>query len=818
MHAPIRAAALAMLASAATFSPAWAQTATPTDQGSKTQADRTNPEAGEIVVTATRRSETLQRVPFSIAAQTEAQIRNLGATNIVEFGRNIAGLSIADLGPGQSTVAIRGVSSGQVVRDESSRKESVGVYLDDSVISLALFTPDLELYDLSRVEVLRGPQGTLFGSGSLGGTLRYITNQPNLSRIEGSVELEGTGIEHGSFGGAASGAINLPIITDKIAARAVGYYRHFGGYIDAVDLTGRVVKHDVNDGQRYGGRFAVTLKPTETFSITPRIVYQRLETNSVPREDVSTLFLNPNTTTRPAYTFAPLTQFKQAREGIHDDFVLGDVNANFELGPVTFTSVSSYTDRHVVTFQDSSVLAGQIDEVLIGIPDSAIIPAPLENRTVSKVFTQEFRFASNSKGPFRYVLGAYYFDQNKTYGQRVTVAGFTNLFNSVTGAGLDGRASLPITTVPDVLFTSAFDINVQQIAGFGEATLDLFDRLHLTGGVRYFDYVEHRNAVQTGFYQCGSSLTDCATDPALRRRRTQKDGFTPRAIVALDVAPRVTLNAQASKGFRLGGINDPLITNICADDIASLGGRDIQRFSNESAWNYEVGVKSQFRGVTLNAAAYYVDISDLQVSARLRCSSTITVNVPHSEIQGVEAELSASPSRYFHFGANINYSHSKVLSAVNIPDGFSGQPLIQRGDRLPTAPEFQASANFTVEQPVRSDEYMLYLTGVTQLVGDSYSFLGDQRNNQSLPFGVRYGNPAGAAPLVFFPSRLKSYTISNLRAGIRKGGDWEAALFVNNLFDERAELALDRERGGEGRAAYIVNQPRTYGINLRKNF
>src|SRR5207253_4098272 len=147
-----------------------------------------NQDDNEIVVTATLREQNLLDIPFSINAQTEADIRRSGAVTLEDLSRNVAGLTIQNLGPGQSQVSVRGVSAGQVVRDQPGVKEQVGVYLDESVISLSLFTPDIDLYDLNRVETLRGPQGTLFGSGSVGGTIRYITNQPNLTRFEGSME------------------------------------------------------------------------------------------------------------------------------------------------------------------------------------------------------------------------------------------------------------------------------------------------------------------------------------------------------------------------------------------------------------------------------------------------------------------------------------------------------------------------------------------------------------------------------------------------------------------------------------------------------
>ena len=169
------------------------------------------PTEGEIIVTATKRASTVQEVPFSVNAQTEEDIRRANASTLEDISRNVASLTVENLGPGQSQVAVRGVAAGQIARDQPGVKEQVGVYLDESVISLSLFTPDIDLYDLNRVETLRGPQGTLFGSGSVGGTIRYITNQPKLDRIEGSVEANVNTVEEGDIGYHLKGAVNVPL-------------------------------------------------------------------------------------------------------------------------------------------------------------------------------------------------------------------------------------------------------------------------------------------------------------------------------------------------------------------------------------------------------------------------------------------------------------------------------------------------------------------------------------------------------------------------------------------------------------------------------
>src|SRR5947207_2008732 len=212
------------------------QTQTPEKKSSEQKAEEEKKPkvTEEMVVTARKREETVQEVPMSVAAPTESELRDRGAETIEDVSANVAGFSVQNLGPGQSQVAMRGVSSGQIVRDQPGVKEQVGAYLDESVISLSLFTPDIDLFDMSRVEVLRGPQGTLFGSGSESGTVRYITNQPELggkAKVFG--ELGGNTIDGGDQGGNVKLGFNAPL-GDKAALLVAAYYNRLGGYIDAV--------------------------------------------------------------------------------------------------------------------------------------------------------------------------------------------------------------------------------------------------------------------------------------------------------------------------------------------------------------------------------------------------------------------------------------------------------------------------------------------------------------------------------------------------------------------------------------------------------
>ena len=356
-NVPLRARLLSGLCLAAVMPLAPAVAQTPPEEA----------ETDTIVVTATLRDANLQDIPFSINAQTAEDIQRSGATTLEEISRNVAGLTIQNLGPGQSQVSVRGVSAGQVVRDQPGVKEQVGIYLDNSVISLSLFTPDLDFFDLNRVETLRGPQGTLFGAGSIGGTIRYITNQPRLGVTEGLVEANVNLVDGDDFGGHIKGAVNLPL-GDKVAVRAVGYWQRYGGFIDAL-REGGDVEEDINSGDRYGGRIAITFEPVEDVTITPRLVWQKVEFDGFNRQEVFNLFANPFTTTRPAVDFREREQFLLLDEAFEDETLLADATVNVGFDGVDFTAVASYINRDILVSRDASALTGSVS-VDLGFPET----------------------------------------------------------------------------------------------------------------------------------------------------------------------------------------------------------------------------------------------------------------------------------------------------------------------------------------------------------------------------------------------------------------------------------------------------------------
>ena len=349
--------------------------------------------------------------------------------------------------------------------------------------------------------------------------------------------------------------------------------------------------------------------------------------------------------------------------------------------------------------------------------------------------------------------------------------------------------------------------DIEQTALFGEVSYDVTERLNVTLGGRYYDFEEERRFTTGGLFSNGDDQVDS----------TSSDGFNPRLLVSYDVSDDMTVNAQASQGFRLGGVNDPLNVPLCdAGDLQTFG--NFQSYEDETLWNYELGFKSEFERVRFNAAIFYTDIEDLQVTLDAgSCSSRISFNVPEAHTLGVEWELVAYPSELLMLTLSGSVLEAEFDSTVVDSEGnvLGG---VEDGNRLASVPEFQVSASATYTFPVDafgSDE--MYVSAVLQHVGDRFTQPSDQVEGagnfvSGLPFGGATGNEVTAVDL-----ELDAYEQLNLSAGII-WSTFEAVVYVNNVTDENAQLSFDRERGGRARLAFRNNQPRTVGITLRKFF
>ena len=816
----------ALLIGTSVFALAVPASAAQTGQEAAAQAANQPPVAqqsgAEIIVTATKRASRVQDVPFSINAQTQADIQRAHAQTLEDISRNVAGLAVQNLGPGQSQVSVRGVSAGQIVRDQAGVKEQVGVYLDESVVSLSLFTPDFDLFDLNRVETLRGPQGTLFGSGSVGGTIRYITNQPKLDFVEGSAEAGVNFLKGGSMGWDAKAAVNFPF-APTAAARVVFYHTRFGGFVDSV---GPYHHKNVNDGFRDGGRVSVLWQPQEELKITPRVVYQVASADGFNREEIYNLYDNQFTSGPAGTDLGERRVYLKLPEHFKDKTLLLDLTGSYDFGPVELTSVSSKLIRHVRVSRDASALTGSVFvSSLVGAvdPGIALLNSNLVDTTKLNQTTQELRLASTGTGPFQWVFGGFYSKVHRDYKQRLPTPGYDAFIDAPPPNGLGPGTSAALDNgfgLVDNPYHSDVPFTTKQAALFGEASYK-FNQFKLTAGGRYYDFKEHRRFHSGGLFSNQDDRTD----------RTKSNGFSPRGIASWEPNRNLSVNLQVSKGFRLGGVNDPINAPLCRGgetgiDAQTFGGHPF--FKDETLWNYEGGVKFSKHGITMNAAAFYNDIKNLQVNVDAgSCSSRITFNVPKAHSQGVEAEFAVHPLPGLDLSLAGSIISAKFDSSVVTPGPTPTVIAGMRdGNRLPTVPKYQFAATANYEAPLTISTNW-YVNGSVARVGNRYTQPGDQEDNVltccgSTTNSALFFDPVtgafGERPLDYGKLTLPAYTLVNLSAGVRWHDGFEVSAYVNNLFDKNALLSLDRERNLRARVGYNIGQPRTIGLVLRKSF
>ena len=765
----------------------------------------------DVTVTAMKREETIFNTPVSVTAPTEEVMRERSITSIEEVAANVANFTVQNLGPGQSTVAIRGVSSGQIARDQPGVKEQVGAYLDESVISLSLFTPDMDLFDMNRVEVLRGPQGTLFGSGSVGGTVRYISNQPVQGETHVFGEVGGAAIDGGGTGGNFKAGFNTPL-GDKVALRMAAYYTRLAGWMDAVqpDFS---IKPDVNAGDRLGMRLALELAPTENLTITPRFAYQKVSMDGWNRFDEYNILANPFTTTRPPVTLGEDQLFLQLEEPFTDKFYLGDVKVNYDFGNgINLTSVTSFTNRDIRVLRDSGALTGSVTGGSIGLPENVYtLDAPLDDKTHASGWTQEVRVSGDMlNNRLRWLVGAFYANSERQYNQDLIV----NTFTQQSGIPTQG-----VFAPNDELYFSDIFYKDREWGIFTEGTYSITDQFSVTAGLRYYNYKVDKDLIFDGLFAPEFPL------PTLAQGTTKADGVAPRFIASYKVSENTTLNAQASKGFRLGGINDPILVPLCsAEDLLTFG--NIGNWQDETAWNYEIGSKTRLLGgrATINASAFYVDVRDLQVVVTAgTCSSRLVFNVEKARSVGGELEMTFAPTNSLDFALAGSYNDSEVRTTLAGTEAAVLATGIREGNRLPGVPKFQMAVAATFQQPV-AEGYQAYVTTTYQHVGSRYTQLVDQEPGvgtiplQNVPgaLGFPIGGPLTQDTFTFDPL-LPAYDVLNFRTGVRHG-IWDFAFYINNITDERALLSLDRERGFRAREGFLTNQPRTFGIATRFDF
>lgn len=740
-------------------------------------------DSNEIIVTATKQgAQSLISIPAAIDAIGAEDLENAGAQGINDIAAKVPGLSAFNAGANQTKLKLRGISSSS----ESEPQETVAVYLDDVPITGSGGTnnengasPDLGLFDLQRIEVLKGPQGTLYGSGSLGGTVRYIMNTPDLNDFGGKVQGRVSTTKRGGESYAMDGVLNIPIVTDKIALRLAGSYAHNGGWIDntapVVGLgltptgTGR---KDNNRDANWLLRATLEMRPSEDFTMRARYMHRAFDVEGENSID----------TARADYTQPwKINPFNK------DNIDLYDLYLEYDAGSVVVSSSTSYFDRVTLDLQDTN----RFSQLLF---TAASPSSTLVNYNKQRDFTEELRVSFEASERLKGVVGLYYQDQKKRFTQDAPSPGLNDF--CAANAGCFGSP----TPIPDLnpvfatvnpyvvgsfpnVFQSVVPQNLKQFAVFGEVTFSLTDQLDILLGGRYFDL--------KGDFSYRSRGTFSSPGADSRDGTYKEDGFNPKATLSYKPNDDATLYATASKGFRAGGFNQPIPnTPQCAAELANLGiSNSAVSFDSDSLWNYEVGgkVRTSDRKVMVAASAYYINWSDIQVRRQLGCGFTFFSNAAKARSIGFEGSISADLAEGLSTDLAIGYVDAQLNKTL---------PQIgSKGDGLPGVPDWTISFALDYERPINDR------LGWFGRIDASYVGKWDSTINPADPLN----RPGG------------DYALANLRLGLSGEGDrdWRLALFVNNVFDKRAIVGTQGNLFGDYQ---FINRPREIGLQANIEF
>ena len=724
----------------------------------------------DIIVTAEKRSESLEKVPLSIVAFSSESLAELGTEDFSSLAARIPGVTLNSAGPGRSSYSIRGIAS------VGGNAPTTGLYVDETPIlpsggDGATASIDPDLYDLARVEVLRGPQGTLYGASSMGGTVRFITNQPNLTKTEGAVKVEGSDTQHGGGNVRLDAMYNMPLIDERVALRIVGTYKDFSGFIDreigvwapnpgaqppypVSPATPSSVIRDVNTEKLYSLRTMLKIAVSDAFTITPSVWVQDLQMGGPPDYDVPT-----------GQSGGPLIQARpfNISEAYSDRFVLSNVTMNYDLGWGSLLSTTSYMHRQETTPDD------QTEALEDNIPQGQFVPSVYAPIVTTRELTEELRLAFNPAGwALSGVTGAYFNNANRHYYVNFLTPNYAALFsNSPSSAGY-----LPLS---DLNYSQHGDYSPKQSAVFAELNYAITSRWKATAGLRWYDLQYTTVRYEDGWSNGG---------PTLSTGQAKNTGFDPKAELSYQATEQQLYYLSASKGVRPGGVN--------TSNLAAKGcGQDYGPYQPDSLWNYEAGAKTRWLdgAVTVNAAAYYIKWSDVQQGKTLACSYQITENAGAAVVHGGELEIQGNIGAHVQLGAGVGYT--KAVLAADAPplDGVKGQ-------QLENVPRWNGNASAKyLFNPL--PEYDGFVRADGQYVGESYPDF-DRTD-----------------PATF----QRAYALLDLRSGIIHGA-WEANLFVSNVFDKQAALSrfITDNYDASTRSRIFTNRPRTAGLSLQWKF
>lgn len=701
-------------------------------------------------MTSQKRTENLRAVPQSISVITGVQLEEQHITDYADLGRTIPGLSFTNSGgPGLSNLEIRGVSS-------TIGASTVSIYLDDAPITIRNNSfyagqPEPHLFDLAQSEVLRGPQGTLYGAGAMGGTIRLISNPVNLTDFSEDAYGELSGTEHGGVNYVARGVLNIPIVDDKLGLRIGGETTQDSGFVDHANLNGVIDRSGINTDRADTVKASLLFDATDDLTITANARFQRTHLDDTALVDLAT----------PNYTINKLVP-----EGGTDSMAVSSVKINYDFDWADLTSVSSYAWRHFPRTTDgtyfNSVFVGYFVDTpppnglgLVGLdgnPDGyklAALPGPVYNSQNTRQPTEEIRLVSkpydpNADLPITWIVGLYYSDSKNLGTSAQYIPGFNKTFESTYGfdpATLFG----PIPN--DLFYAFVNRLDDREYAGFGEVSYYILPELKFTAGLRYLYGRDSATNVSSGFFASTPFSSGNAKGYAA----------TPKFSLSYDIDENVTAYATAGKGFRLGGINAPVPAAQCAVDLSAFGiAAAPSTYQPDKLWNYEVGAKGRFfdNQLSINGAAYDIEWDKILLDVPLpTCGFDFFANVGHAESYGFEADILQKVGPALTLGLSGDYDHDTFTQGVPSLG-------INPGNIVPGVPLWTINLSADYEHDFAGD-LTGYVRANWQFIGSSHGTFVQSNSDYQRPAYNLLGISIGAVV-----------------------DSWDISLFVKNLLNE----------------------------------
>lgn len=759
-------------------------------QAAPSGEDRSNPiepvPAGEVVgdviiVTAQRREQTLLDVPQSVSVLDGSTLERQEATSFQDYAKLVPGLNITQTTPGQTRLVLRGINTG-------STASTVAVYIDEApfgsssgLANAGILSGDFDTFDVARVEVLRGPQGTLYGSNALSGVLKFVTEAPKFDalavRARGGVEFTRTG----GTGYNGNAVVNLPL-GDNLAVRASGFYRRNAGFIDAVGRGGT----DINRSESYGGRASLLFEPLSQLSVRLLGVLQNIDVNSPSTFNADPLTLEPVNAATGARSHR-LTRFEKIADASTAKYRMGNGVIDYDFGPVTLTSSTSYSTLKRPSLTDFSVspVRGLANSIYAPTAPNSVGLA-FQNDVKTDKFTQEVRLATPSSDVIDFIVGGYYTKEDSRLTQRFKP--FTlNSQQFINPAAM----GTPFGNLTELVFLT-LDSQYEEYAGFGSATLHLGPRFDIEAGGRYSHNKQSSNQFLT---QLGTASTITG--------RSSENVFTYSVAPRFEINDRAAIYARVAKGYRPGGPN------------AAPAGAPADfpfQYKADTLTSYEAGVRADTVGRTfgIDASAYYLDWNDIQIITIVNTSIgqfAANANGQKARSYGAEVTGTIRPIRGFNTTLSFAYNNARLRGDTAPPGGVNAIGGLS-GDRLPYAPEFTTTASADYEFGLGPN--------ATAFIGGTVALKSDQPTG----FDATYRRTFGRRLVI------DGYETVDLRAGV----DFDRLTFkayLNNVFDTRglvsatySALPFTPAIGGSGQAFASASpiRPRTIGVTAGVSF